>query len=98
MAAKGDTYVEFNQKFFDEIMRASGVQILQKQVAEKVLTQAKATAPVDSGDYKRGLRIERAERRFRVAYLVVGTDPKTLLIEAKTGNLARALKSAGRRA
>ncbi len=97
MAAKGDTRVEFNQKFFDQILRTSGVENLQRQAAQKVLAQAKATAPVDSGAYRRGLGIVRAERRYRVAYLVVGTDPKTLLIEAKTGNLARALKSAGRK-
>lgn len=90
------TTVRFDQKYFDQIMRSSGVQNLQKQTAEKVLAKARATAPVDSGDYKRGLHIETAERGYRTAYLVVGSDRKTLLVEAWTGNLARALKSVGR--
>ncbi|MSS84969.1 HK97 gp10 family phage protein [Actinomycetaceae bacterium WB03_NA08] len=96
MAVKGQTYIEFNQVFFDDILRESGVQSLERQAAEKVLAAAKANAPYDTGAYQRGLRIEKAEARFRTVYLVTGTDPKTLLVESKTGNLARALKSAGR--
>lgn len=88
--------VQFNQKYFDEILRSSGVQRMQLELAEKVLAKAKATAPEESGDYKRGLHIERAERGYRFAFLVVGDDWKTLLVESQTGNLARALKSVGR--
>ena len=97
MARKGQTTIVFNQKYFDAIMRSSGVQQLELQAAQRVLAAAQASAPVDTGAYRAGLRITKAERRYRTAYLVDGTDPKTLLIEAKTGNLARALKSAGRR-
>ena len=96
MARKGQTSIEFNQAYFDSILRSSGVQSLEKAAAEKVLAAAKASAPEDTGDYKKGLRIEKAEAKYRTVYLVTGTDPKTLLIESKTGNLARALKSAGR--
>lgn len=96
MARKGQTTIVFNQKYFDAIMRSSGVQSLEREAAERVLARAKATAPYDTGDYQRGLRIRRAERKYRTAFLVEGTDWKTLLVEAKTGNLARALKSAGR--
>ena len=96
MARAGQTSVEFNQSFFDSIMRSAGVQSLQLAAAERVLAAAKASAPVKTEDYKLGLRITRAERKYRTAFLVTGTDPKTLLIEAKLGVLARALKSAGR--
>lgn len=94
--ARARVEVTFNQRFFDEIMRSAGVQSLQKQVADRVLARAKATAPYNTGDYRDGLRIRKAERRYRTAYLVEGTDRKTLLVEAKTGNLARALKAVGR--
>lgn len=94
--ASGKTVVEFNQSFLDGLLRSAGVQALEMQAAQRVLAQAQATAPVKIGDYKAGLHIERAERKYRTAFLVVGSDWKTLLVEAKTGNLARALKSAGR--
>ena len=88
--------VKFNQSYFDSIMRAAGVQALELAAANRVLAQAQATAPVKTGAYEAGLHIERAERKYRTAFLVVGSDKKTLLVEAKTGNLARALKSVGR--
>lgn len=90
------TDVTFNNRFFDQILRTAPVQAVQQEVAERVLAAAKANAPVDSGAYKNSLHIRKAERGYRTAYLVEGTDPKTLLIESKRGNLARALKSAGR--
>jgi hypothetical protein len=88
--------VEFDQAFFDGLMRTAGIQSLQQAAAQRVLAAAQASAPVKTGAYKRGLRITKAERKYRTAFLVEGTAPHTLLVEAKTGNLARALKSAGR--
>ena len=96
MGSPGQVEIEWDQSFFDNIMRSAGVQSLEKAAAERVLAVAQATAPVDTGDYQRGLRIVKAERKYRTAYLVEGTDWKTLLVESKTGNLARALKTAGR--
>ena len=88
--------VRFDQAFFDSILRSSGVESLGLAAAQRVLAQAKASAPFDSGDYQAGLRITRAEAQYRTVFLVAGTDWKTLLVEAKLGVLARALKSAGR--
>lgn len=93
MARKGQTVVEFNQVYFDQIMRSAGVEKLSDEAAEKALAIAKATAPVDTGSYKEKLAIEHYDAGYRRTTRVVGTDPKTLLIEAKTGNLARALKA-----
>lgn len=91
-----DAKVEFDQGFFDSLMRSAGIQSLQQAAAQRVLAAAQASAPVKTGAYKRGLRIAKADHKYRTTYLVEGTDPHTLLVEAKTGNLARALKSAGR--
>lgn len=90
------TEVKFNNKYFDEILRTPPVQKAQREIAQRVLARAKATAPVKSGAYRDSLKIRVAQRGYRNAFLVEGTDEKTLLIESKTGNLARALKSAGR--
>jgi hypothetical protein len=93
MAKNARTTVDFNPKFFDEIMKSAKVEALTTELADEVLAVAKHTAPVDSGDYRAGLHKETRETQYRTVVRVVGDDPKTLLIEAKTGNLARALKA-----
>lgn len=93
MARAGQTTVEFNQAFFDDILRSSGVERLTQAAAEKTASTARATAPVDSGAYRDGIRVLVRESKYRRVYRVTGTDPKTMLIESKTGNLARALKA-----
>lgn len=94
MARSGDTSVEFNPKFFESVLRQPGVEALTDAAGNRALAAAKSGAPVDSGDYQRGLHLEHHESRYRRTTRVVGSDEKTLLIESKTGNLARALKSA----
>lgn len=93
MPALGQTTVEFNDAFFEDILRSAGVQALCKQKAEEALAIAKRNAPVDTGDYQRGLRVEKVAHRARDTFMVVGTDAKTLLIESQTHNLAKALKA-----
>lgn len=83
-----------NQGFFDTILRAPGVKALVDQSAERALAAAQQSAPVDTGAYQAGLHIEHHQSRFRDVARVVGSDPKTLLIESKTGNLARSVKAA----
>lgn len=85
--------VTFNQVYFDAIMRASRVEAMCKGAAEDALAIARSTAPVDTGAYRDELEIEKVPHRYRDTFEVVGHDKKTLLIEAKTGNLARALKA-----
>nr|WP_208402536.1 HK97 gp10 family phage protein [Lysinibacter cavernae] len=75
-------------------MRSANVQKLTDETAARVLTEAQNTAPVDTEDYKKGLHLEHREAKYRRVTRVVGDDAKTLLIESKTGNLARALKAA----
>jgi hypothetical protein len=97
MARKGQTEVNFNSAFFDDIMKSAGVEKLTTEIAETGLAIAQANAPVDTRAYRDKLHIEVKDTRWRKVIRVVGTDPKTLLIEAKTGNLARALKAAKKR-
>jgi hypothetical protein len=94
MPAAGQTYVDFNDKFFDDILRSAGVRQLTRSAAERVLAQAVASAPVDTGAYRDGLGIEEVEHEHRTTAMVVGHDPKTMLIESKTQNLLRALRKA----
>ena len=90
---KGQTYVEFNERFFDEILRSAQVEALCMSKAKQAAAIARATAPVDTGSYRDGITVETKNSRHRRSFRVVGHDPKTLLIEVQTGNLARALKA-----
>ena len=86
--------VKFNDAYYDEILQSAGVKAMTRRAAEKALEYAKAHAPVDTGDYRDGLQIEEVQHAHRTTCMVVGTDPKTLLVESKTGNLSKALKAA----
>ena len=92
--AKTKVSVDFNPKFFDEILNSAGVTALTTLAADRALAYARASAPVDTGAYRDGLGLEEVKRAHRTTVMVVGHDPKTLLVEAQTGNLAKALKKA----
>ena len=94
MAKDQNGSIDFNPKFFNNIMKTAGVVKLSKAAAEKAAGIARATAPYKSGDYQRGIKVVQRDARYRSTWQVVGTDWKTLLVESKTGNLARALKAA----
>lgn len=93
MGRNSDGTVDFNPAFFDRIMKSAEVENLTKKRAEAALAIAQHTAPVDSGEYRDRLKVEQHNSDYRTVFRVVGTDWKTLLIEAKTGNLARAVKA-----
>ena len=86
--------MEFNPAVFEQIMESANVQAMQAAAAQKVLSTAQANAPVDTGAYKKGLGMKKVKHAKRTSYIVEGTDPKTLLVESKTGNLRKALKAA----
>lgn len=86
----------FNDKFFEEIGKSPEVTNLVRGVATDVARTARATAEVDTGAYRNNIEVQIKEARYRNVALVVGTDPKTLIIEAHTHNLLRALRSVRR--
>lgn len=88
--------MEFNSSFFEKLGRSPEVTALCVSKAEQVAGIARSAAPVDSGDYRDEIRVEVQPRSDRNAAVVVASDWKSLLIESKTGNLARALKAVGR--
>lgn len=94
MPAAGQTTVDFNNSFFDEMLNSAGVRALTRGAAEKALNIARANVPVDTGAYRDGLQVEAVQHAHRTTYRVVGTDAKTMLIESQTGNLVKALKKA----
>lgn len=91
-----NTRFEENPRFFETVLRQPRVERLVDDIGETALTNARTSAPVETEAYRNGLHIEHHESRFRRTTRVVGSDDKTMLIESKTGNLARALKGAKR--
>lgn len=89
--------VEFDPQFFKEILNSEGVAGLCEESAGAVLREAQASAPVDTGEYRDGLKVVRNRTATRVTAIVVGEDWKTLLVESQTGNLGRAVRKVTKR-
>jgi hypothetical protein len=87
------TRVKLNHGGVGELLKSAGVRDDLTSRMEGVLSAAKANAPVVTGNYRDGLEI-RQDTTDRVAVRVVGTAPHSHLVEADTGNLARALDAA----
>lgn len=73
-----------------EILKDDGVRAELTRKAEAVLSAARASAPVASGEYAGSLHIKQ-DTTDRAAVRVGSDVPHALVVEANTGNLARAL-------
>lgn len=88
------TRVVMNSAGAREVLTSPGVRELLRQRALAIAARARSTAPYESGDYERGIGVESATTD-RAVERVVAKDWKSLIIESKTGNLARALGAEG---
>ncbi|UOE45474.1 HK97 gp10 family phage protein [Agromyces larvae] len=88
--------MEFNNAFFEQLGRSTGVRGVVDAAAERVAATARANAPVDTGQYRNSIRTTGKMQR-RYVGLVVAGDDKAMVIESRTGNLARALRANARR-
>jgi len=86
--------VQFNEGFFEQLGRHPAIAGMCLREANKIYRRVyqAASAHVDTGNYRDGIRVVRADRAGRVCYLVIAEDWKSLILEAKYGILARALK------
>ena len=85
--------VEFNNAFFEELSVSEPVTALVVEAAERVAQIARDGVPHITGDYANGIGVAVKHQKRSVA-LVIAADPKSMIIESKTGNLARALRAA----
>lgn len=88
--------MQFNDAFFDTLLTSPAVESLVMQSTEAVAAEARSTAPVDTGEYRDGIKVKKKFQK-RVVGLVRAEDPKSMIIEAKTGNLARAVRAKAKR-
>lgn len=76
------------------VLRAPGVVARLDAMGERVAERARMTAPVDTGAYRDGITVW-SDVTDRAVTRVGSTAPHARLVEANTGNLARALDAAG---
>lgn len=82
--------VTINRKGIRELLNDPGVRAELHRLAEPRAARAKATAPVDTGAYRDSIVVED-DTTDRAVVRIVANDPKSHVIEARTGNLAKAL-------
>ena len=79
---------------FAEILNSGEVRDLCTERAQRSLEAARAAAPVASGAYRASLHLEQ-DTTDRAVTRVVSDVDYAMVVEARTGNLARALDAAG---
>jgi len=88
------TRVVMNRSGSAELLKSPEVRATLRARAEAVAARARASAPVNTGDYRNSIAVESATTD-RAVERVVAKDRKSLIIESRTGNLARALGAEG---
>lgn len=86
-------HLDINDGVFEQIGRSSEMNAALMDIAGAAAEVARATAPVDTAAYQNGIKAELRQGRGRNVGRVESTDGKTMLIEAQTGNLYRALRT-----
>lgn len=86
--------VRLNSGGMKSLLNDSGVAAELERRGQAVLSTARATAPYRTGEYRNGLFLIPATTDRAVVR--IGTRaPHGMIVEWKTGNLAKALDSAG---
>lgn len=83
--------MKWNNAEFQRLAHSAKVANACKVEAEKVAAAARSSAPRDMGDYANSIHVVIEDHPTRVTAQVVASDKKSLIIESRTGNLARAL-------
>lgn len=87
--------VELNSDGVKELLKSPEVEEHLAGLASIVEGAAVSGAPVETGRYRDSIYYETEQKANRVIAIVATSDPAGRLIEAKTGNLARALDAIG---
>jgi len=82
--------IELDHREMRDLLTGAEVLAPLMEIADKAAGKARATAPVDTGAYRDRIEVE-VDETDRTVVRVVAHDPKSSLVEARTGNLKRAL-------
>jgi hypothetical protein len=83
--------VKIDNEYFSRLGHSAPVTAKCLAVGEAVADIARASAPVDTGEYRDRITVSVVRRSRRNVVLVTAEDPKSMFVESETGNLARAL-------
>ncbi len=83
--------MKLNSAGMDELLKSAGVEALVEGIAQEKAARAKASAPVDSGDYRDSIEVWTEVHPTRVVAHYGSTAPHAAVVEARTGNIARSL-------
>jgi hypothetical protein len=88
------TKVKLNSSGVDQVLSTAKTRAALRPIVEQVAAAARASAPVESGEYRDSITVESVTTD-RAVERVVARAPHALVVESRTGNLARALGSVG---
>lgn len=83
-----------NRRGVRQLLNSDGTRSIITIRAERVLNRARSSAPVATGAYRASLHLVQASTDRAVTRVTADAD-HALVVEARTGNLARALDGAG---
>lgn len=89
--------VTFNDRFFEQVGTDPRTVSILVGIAGRVAARAKTTGPKDTKDYVNGIKVSTRRSRYRTVAVVTAHDKKSLLVEARTSNLLKALRAERRR-
>lgn len=87
--------VVLNSAGMAELLSSPAIQAELMRRGERVAEAAKAIAPVETGNYRDGIKAWSEQHKDRVVVHIGSTDDKSAIVEANTGTMARALRATG---
>lgn len=76
-----------------ELLNSAGVRSVLTGPAQNVLSACQSNPPYESGEYAAAFKLV-SDSTDRAVERVINTAPHAMLVEARTGHMARALGSA----
>lgn len=82
--------IRLDSRQMSALLKSQQMRPPLEQIAEKWAARARSTAPVDSGEYRDSITVVE-DTTDRAVARVVARSRKSSLVEARTGNLKRAM-------
>ena len=82
--------IRLNRSEMGKFLKSDQVRPPLKAIAQEKSSVARASAPVDSGEYRESINVQ-SDTTDRAVERVVAHAPHAAVIESRTGNLKRAL-------
>ena len=81
--------MEWNDAFFEEVLKSAPVRQAVENVADKAVSKAKSIAPVRTGKYRANIKKEVREGQKRVYAYVYSDVDYSIPVESYHGTMTR---------